>query len=264
MDIVDTHCHAALGWYEPIELLLEQMDRNDVAHAVLIQINGQADNRYQSECCRRYPDRLISVVIVDHTRPDAVATLERLVAEGARGVRLRPSHRSPGDDPLALWRAAERLGIAVSCGGGAADFAAADFAALFEALPTLPIIIEHLGSVNHPTGDAGEEERRRGVFGLSRYPNAFMKIHGLGEFCRRAMPVKEPFPFEEPIPPLLDEVYAAFGPERMMWGSDYPPVSGREGYRNALRLTMDQFSARSEADRAAIFGGTARRVFRLA
>ena len=86
MGFVDGHCHASLQWYEPIETLLYEMDRNDVEQAVLIQINGQYDNSYQQECVRRYPGRLASVVLVDHTQPDAQATLTRLAEAGARGV----------------------------------------------------------------------------------------------------------------------------------------------------------------------------------
>jgi L-fuconolactonase len=73
--------------------------------------------------------------------------------------------------------------------------------------------------------------------------------------------VTEPFPFVQPVPSLLMQVYEAFGPERMMWGSDYPPSSGREGYGSALRLPMEQLAATSEEDRAHIFGGTALRIF---
>ena len=51
MPIVDTHCHATPYWFEPVEILLDQMTRNDVDHAVLIQINGVFDNSYLSECC---------------------------------------------------------------------------------------------------------------------------------------------------------------------------------------------------------------------
>jgi L-fuconolactonase len=47
----------------------------------------------------------------------------------------------------------------------------------------------------------------------------------------------------------------------MMWGSDYPPVSAREGYRNALRLTLDQFASKSKEDRELIFGRVALSVF---
>ena len=70
---------------------------------------------------------------------------------------------------------------------------------------------------------------RRRALGLARFPHVFIKVPGLGEFCRRSMPVTEPFPFVLPVPPLLDLAFGAFGPGRMMWGSDYPPVSGREG-----------------------------------
>jgi L-fuconolactonase len=263
--IVDSHCHAALGWYEPIEVLLAQMDRNDVELAALIQINGQSDNSYQAECVRRYPDRLRSVVIVDTGRPDAPAELERLVAEGATGVRLRPGARSPGDDPLAIWRKAAELGITVSCGGSRDDFADDAFAAVFDACPTLSIVIEHLGSLKWTdlgqVGPGQPPPARPKLFGLARYPNAYVKIHGLGEFSQRAMPVRDPFPFVEPIAPLIELAYEAFGPGRMMWGSDYPPVSMREGYRNALRFTLERLADKSEEEQALIFGGVAARLF---
>lgn len=259
MRIVDTHCHAALGWYEPIEVLLGQMDRNGVELAALIQINGQSDNSYQAECVRRYPDRLRSVVIVDTARPDAPAELARLVAEGATGIRLRPDARSPGDDPLAIWRKAAELGITVSCGGRKAGFEDDSFASVFEAFPTLPIVIEHLGGLKWT--DVAPGGPRPKMFELSRFPNAYAKIHGLGEFSKRAMPVREPFPFVEPIAPLIELAYEAFGPDRLMWGSDYPPVSMREGYGNALKFTMERLADKPEAERASIFGGVATKLF---
>ena len=51
-----------------------------------------------------------------------------------------------------------------------------------------------------------------------------------------------------------------FGPARMMWGRD-TAVSAREGYGNALRLTLEQFAARSAEDRALVFGQVALRLF---
>src|SRR5216683_2333971 len=93
MVVVDTHCHASLDWYEPIETLLYEMDRNGVDHAVLVQINGQFDNAYQFECVRRYPGRFANVVLVDTDRPDTPQQLEQLAERGATGVRLRPPAR---------------------------------------------------------------------------------------------------------------------------------------------------------------------------
>ena len=264
MTIIDTHCHASLGWYEPIESLLSQMERNSVDQAVLIQIQGQFNNDYQFSCARQYPGKFAPVVLIDTDAPDAAQILERLAEQGASGVRFNATTRSAGDDPLLLWRTAARLGLPVSCAGSAATFSAPEFAELIAALPTLPIVIEHLGSLSKPDDDGAAAIARRKVFDLACFPNIYIKITGLGEFCRRAIPVVEPFPFVRPLPDYLARAYDTFGPARMMWGSDYPPVSGREGYTNALRLTMAELAALpgfSADDREQIFGTTALTVF---
>jgi len=263
MIIVDSHCHVSPYWYEPVESLLFHMDVNDVEHAVLVQYMGQFNNEYQSECMRRFPGRFASVVLVDTCSHNAPDELERLAEKGARGIRLRPNTRSAGNDPLAIWRKADELELPVSCGGGSSDFAAEEFADLIRTFPNLPIIIEHLGSVNTPDGESASYDIHQRIFALSCFPNAYIKIHGLGEFCRRTNPVSEPFPFEVPIPNLLEMAYESFGSERMMWGSDYPPVSGREGYRNSLRFTMDQLKSKSASEKEMIFGGVAKKIFRF-
>lgn len=261
--IVDTHCHTTPIWYEPVESLLFQMDRNQVAHAVLIQINGYFDNEYQFECVQRYPDRLASVVLVDTVQANAADELERMAAFGACGVRLAASVRSPGDDPLAIWRKAEALGLVVSCPGTPAQFASDEFAALVAAVPKLPIVIEHLAGM-HASDPPERVALRERIFALAQHPNVCMKIHGLGEFCHRNMPVTSPFPFDRAGLPILHQTYDAFGPQRIMWGSDFPPVSGREGYANALQFTLTELGDKPAAARDQVFGGTARRVFGLA
>lgn len=40
-----------------------------------------------------------------------------------------------------------------------------------------------------------------------------------------------------------------------MWGSDYPPVSYREGYANSLRFPLAELERKSEAELQAVFGG---------
>jgi L-fuconolactonase len=260
--IVDSHCHASLAWFQPVESLVHEMDAAGVQHAVLIQIRGQHDNTYQEACRRRFPGRFATVVYIDWEQPDAATTLRRLVQEGASGLRLRPFSRSLGDDPLAIWRAAADLGIAVSCLGTAAEFTAPAFTALVEALPGLRIVLEHLAGIGSPE-PTSDPAHHRAVLDLARYPNLYVKLPGLGEFCERAVPVREPFPFVEPVPPLLERFVDAYGPGRLMWGSDFPPVAGREGYGNALRLPMARLEALPAAAREAVFGGTALAAFPL-
>jgi L-fuconolactonase len=53
MLIIDTHCHTSPYWFEPVEILLAQMDRNGVEKATLVQFGGGFDNSYLIECARR-------------------------------------------------------------------------------------------------------------------------------------------------------------------------------------------------------------------
>ena len=254
MVIVDTHCHATPYWFEPIEILLDQMTRNDVDKAVLIQIRGMYDNSYLIECMRRFPGRFSVVVIVDTERPDAPQTLERWVGEGAEGVRLSAMDRSPGSDPLAIWRKADELGVPVSCLGSVEEFASPEFESVIKQFPGLSIVIEHLGGGGNDTSPPYADYRK--VLSLARYGNTLMKVPGIGELCPRPMPFRQPFPFEN-IPPLIEMAIDAFGPSRLMWGSDFPPVAFREGYRNSLRFPMEHVSFRSDNDKEWVFGKTA-------
>ena len=55
----------------------------------------------------------------------------------------------------------------------------------------------------------------------------------------------------------------AFGPSRVMWGSDWPPVRSREGYDHSLNFPIDYLSSPREDERAWIFGETALEVWRF-
>ena len=262
MVVVDTHCHASPYWYEPIETLLDQMNRNSVDKATIIQIGGEYDNSYIIECVRRFPGRFAAVGLLDTDRPDAPALLEQFVKQGGEGLRLRPTVRSPGRDPLAIWRKAADLGIVISAQGSATDeFSSPEFEEVIKALPNLKIIIEHLGGGGHDTKPPYNKYRK--VLALAHYPNTFMKVPGFGEMCPRPMPLRKPFPFEN-VPPLIELAIEAFGARRLMWGSNFPPVAGRgEGYRNALRLPMEHVQFKSEAEKEWIFGKTATTLFRF-
>ncbi len=252
--IVDSHCHASPYWFEPVEVLLHQMDRNGVDKAVLIQVRGMYDNSYLIECMRRFPGRLSAVVLVDIERPDAPEALEKWVGEGAQGVRFTPTSRSPGPDSLAMWRKAAHLGVPVSCLGSLEEFASPGFERVVGEFRNLKIVLEHLGGVDRGTAHPHTEYKK--VLGLARYSNVYMKVPGLGELCPRPIPFRQPFPFES-VPPLIEMATEAFGPGRLMWGSDFPPVASREGYRNSLRLPMEHVLFGSEEAREWVFGKTA-------
>jgi L-fuconolactonase len=72
------------------------------------------------------------------------------VSQGAEGVRLSPTTRSPGSDSLVIWRQAAELGIPVSCLGSADGFTLPSFEHVVKEFPSLPIIIEHHGTPHVP------------------------------------------------------------------------------------------------------------------
>ncbi|MDA1220323.1 MAG: amidohydrolase family protein, partial [Chloroflexi bacterium] len=185
MIIVDSHVHIALHTYEPVEMLLTQMQYNNVEKTVLVQSSSTTDNTYLIECKRRFPTRLAVVCRVDVDSPTATDDLQRWHDEGADSIRLRNFNRSPGGDPLAIWRKAAELGMTVSAGGKMDGFLTDEFANLVETLPNLKIIIEHLGGMGYnAVHDAKPTEAQyQQVLNLSRFPNTYIKIHGMGEFC---------------------------------------------------------------------------------
>jgi len=263
LQIVDSHCHVSPVWYEPVETLLFQMDRHGVALAVLTQLLGQFDNTYQQDCVIRYPGRFASIVAVDPAAKDACGQLQRLATEGATGVRLRPDVRSPGADPYDIWRTAAQCRLAVSCAGTATSFLTPAFGELLQALPDLTVVLEHLGGLARPDYDGGDDTRV-GIAALARFPNLLLKVPSLGQLASRGprLPASGRTLALEPAADIR-EMIRCFGADRLMWGSDFPPVASREGYGNALSWTRELLESEPMATREMIFGSTARRVFRL-
>ena len=258
MMIVDSHCHAGTSWFEPIELLHYQMDANGVGRGVLIQHRAMYDNDYLLESAERFSGRFSVVALVDTTRSDAPAALEGWASRGVIGVRFEPTTRSPGADPLAIWRKAGELGLAVSVVGALDEFASPEFASLVSGLPDVPIVIEHLAGAT--PRDEPPFTKFEKAMELANAPNTYVKVGGIGEIAERPAPLRNEPRFDN-VPPLIEMAYEAFGPRRMMWGSDYPPVSGREGYRNALRGVMEHPAFRTDEDREWVMGRTAAEVF---
>ena len=262
--LIDAHCHASPLWFEPVEPLVFQMDRNGIAKGVLTQVLGHFDNSYQEECVARFPGRFVSVGAVDPGAADPAGDVRRWAARGMAGLRLRPEARCPGGDPFAVWRAAAECALPISCGGASANIVHEDFRALAAEFSQLPLVLEQLGGWTRPDCDK-EPATWRGILELARFPNVSLKIPTLGQSAPRQ--IGKPLPNDGS--PVLDasqgtiliDALEAFGAERLLWGSDFPVVASREGYANALNWTRELFAARPQAEIDAIFGGNAGRIF---
>jgi L-fucono-1,5-lactonase len=61
----------------------------------------------------------------------------------------------------------------------------------------------------------------------------------------------------------VDHVMAAFGPSRVMAGSNWPPILLGGGFKEVWDGQIDLIAGYSASERAEILGGTAERVYRL-
>ena len=174
MTIVDTHCHAGHNWFEPIEMLLNQMNVNGVDKGALIQHRGTYDSGYLLECARRFPGRFAVVAMVDSARDDAPEQLQRWADEGAVGVRLAPLERSSSADPLAVWRKAAELGLVVSSLGDVAGFASQEFENAVAEFADMPVVIEHLAGVGQGAKPPYSDFKK--ALALSKYPKPTSRL----------------------------------------------------------------------------------------
>ena len=60
---------------------------------------------------------------------------------------------------------------------------------------------------------------------------------------------------------IVRKVYDAFGPERLMWGTDFPHVLKAGGYLRALELVRDELDFLNDQDKEWLFSKTVQRVW---
>lgn len=98
---------------------------------------------------------------------------------------------------------------------------------------------------------------RENIRSLAKSPNVYCKLSGMvTEAHYHAWK-------EEDLRPYFDVVLDAFGPERILFGSDWPVCLVAASYRTWLAVVLDQISGLSDSEQSAILGGTAIRVYRL-
>lgn len=129
---------------------------------------------------------------------------------------------------------------------------AIDFAV---ACPAERFVLDHLGKPDIRVGaiDSWHRDLRE----LARLPNVWAKLSGLVTEAdwRGWTPAS--------LRPYLDAALDAFGPERLMIGSDWPVCRLAGTYGDVMGATIEALADCSEADREAVLGGSAQRFWNL-
>lgn len=238
-----------------------ELDRCGVRRAVLVQADDTtADTEFMIEVARAN-DWVAGVV--GWVRLDDPAVAERQL-EGWRaagrtvcGIR-HLVHDDPRDDFLALpaVRASLRMLAAAGIPFDVPDAwprHLAGVAELAAALPGLTVVVDHLGKPPSPGPE--REVWRQVLAAVAARPNTVAKVSGLQAPGRRFTVAA--------VRPVWDAALELFGPDRLMWGSDWPMTLLTDGYAGTWRVMSELIGELSPTEQRLLLGETAHRVYHL-
>ncbi|MGD0778880.1 MAG: amidohydrolase family protein [Candidatus Solibacter sp.] len=125
------------------------------------------------------------------------------------------------------------------------DVSAGFTPAIVETYPELRVAIDRVGAPGAAVPPS-----------LARYPNLFAKISGLITHAPGQWKAAE-------FQPAVRALLAAFGPQRAMYGSDWPAYLPVGTWKEALAAFTQAIGPQSMETREHLLGGTARRFYRL-
>jgi L-fuconolactonase len=131
----------------------------------------------------------------------------------------------------------------------------ADLSEWAAAHPDLPIVIDH--AAKPLVAWRQYETWAEGMRQAAAQPNVHCKLSGIVNNAGTAWDA-------EKLKPYADLLIDAFGPERLMYGSDWPMIDLAGDYSSWFAVCGELTADLPEADRAMIFGGTAARFYGIA
>jgi len=273
-DCIDAHVHVFPGQSEryPLgpgsrldqlpmpsftpEQLLAHTRPCGVRRVVLIQFSRYGfDNSYILDAMREHPGVFAVVGMVDlRDRPGEKA--RDLARRGARGLRVAPGGQKrdawlADEGLLELWQVAGQEGMAV-CPLVNPEFLPA-VGQLCGKFPGTKVVIDHFARI----GADGQirKEHLDDLCALAKHPQVQVKVSAFYALGRKESPYLD-------LAPMIRRVLDAFGPERLMWGSDSPfQVLKGHTYRDSVELLRSRLDFLSAADRRRLLRDTAANTF---
>ncbi len=241
---------------ETPSMLLDLMKANGVARTVLVQFIGYRwDNSYTLDSMRKHKPYFMAVCRVNPVDPAAPDQLSKLIEQGFHGVRLSPSADAGGDwirGPLMppLWKRAESLKVPMQIYASITRMP--DLVPLMDQCPGLDVVIDHMAEC-----PIDQPEQLEKLVALARFPRVFVKISHTWSISR------QPYPWLD-AQEYVKRLYAAFGPERLMWGTDWPVCKKWTTYEKTLAVVRDDMKFLNQRDKSWILSKTVERVWPFA
>ncbi|MBI1927225.1 amidohydrolase [Candidatus Poribacteria bacterium] len=241
--------------FRPDELLAHARP-SGVNRFVLVQMSFYGfDNSYMLDIMEQHPGVFSGIAVIDWNgeRPDE--EMHHLTLRGVRGFRVYPKNA-----PIESWldgRGFERMFAT----GGEDNLAICPLInpdalpALdkrCEQFPQTPVIIDHLCRIgaSQPIRETHIDQ----LCAMARHPNVMVKVSAFYALGKKTPPYDD-------LKGLIQRVYEAFGPKRLMWASDCPYQVVNQTYEDSIGLIRERLDFLSEADKNQILRKTAEDFF---
>jgi len=263
------------------EALIGMMDEHNVPTACVVQrghVYGY-DNSYVIDSAAKFPGRLLPVVILNAQDPGTAEQFTQMVKhQRVRGFRMantRPSHLDTAwmSSPAAMqvWQACADLNVpmALIFFHNQLPYVLPLLHIIAKTYPTLPILIDHLGTRYGVTLVELAWAREAGIaepplppppdFGINETirifedtPNVYFKLTEVNMECLHAAGI-------EPAR-IVRRMADSFGAERLVWGSDVGQ-SLRWSYAEKASMAREAIRFLSAQESALVLHDNAARIY---
>lgn len=242
--------------------VIPQLEAAGVGGAVLVQAMDSYEDTDSMLAQADTYDFVAAVVgWVPLDRPDEAArALERYAGHPKfAGVR-HLIHDDPDPDWVVQDSVIEGLGL-LAVAGLPFDVVAvlprhlAHVPVLAERVPNLRLVIDHLAKP--PIREGGWEPWASLLARAAEHPNVYAKVSGLNTAADPATWTAED------LRPYVDHALEVFGPERLMFGGDWPVATLAGDYAKVWKETGALLRGLSQEDRDLVLGGTAARFYEI-
>ena len=229
-----------------------------VSKIVLIQHGSYHgfDNSYMLHATRRYPEVFRVVAGIDDRRKGTGELMRKLLPQGVTGFRITPLFparsdwlETPGMEEM--WRVGADTGQAMCCLINPEDLPAVN--RMCGRFPGTPVVIDHLSRIG--VDGAIRDEDVSQLCELAKHKQVSVKVSAFYALGARQPPYLD-------LAPMIQRVFEAYGPQRLMWASDCPyQLAPGNTYADSIALVRDHLDFLSPEDRKWILAKTAKRVY---
>ncbi|MDP6959976.1 MAG: amidohydrolase family protein [Dehalococcoidia bacterium] len=287
MPIIDSHLHLFRAVSEsyprtvypglaeedcdvPAEKLIAIMENTGVDKAIVVPLGPE--DHYLAEIIEHYPGKFAGVGVYDGSAPDQAKNLDtRIRKSNIQGIRIGEVDANPDtpDDPhqfsmFPLLKAMAERNLRVWFYAESSQVQLLE--KVLDVLPELIVVFNHCGFMVSLTNLTIDQYRRPhftaeippptlDLLGrLADRPNTYIHFSGQYAFSH------DPYPYADMLP-VADFIYHNFGPNRMLWASDFPWIVDQPGYAEQLALVDHLLPNLTQTERQQITGGTAESLF---